>query len=438
MKIPPNQHIPTGLTLSDEDLVQAARKHGSPMYLYDAAVARQRWQLLRSILPGDSTLFYSVKANPNVHVIDIFRQLGASCEVASAGEIASALRAGVASDRLIFVGPGKSRGELEYAMAQNLGMIVVESSSEIDLLVALSQTSGNSVRVALRVNPGRGSGRLSMGGTTQFGMGIDTTLALLKRFRRSNDVDVLGLHAYLGTSILDWRQIVENTRSILEMAEYLEQESGAEVRFIDVGGGFGIPYFDGESELDTSALARPLADVVHQYREKRSHRPTVAFESGRFLIGPAGIFVATVLDVKRRDDRCFVILDGGINAFGGEDYYRGFRPPPVRILCRDADGSEPVTLCGPLCTPADRLAVDTLLPPPRVGDVVAFYQAGAYRFTASPGLFLSHGFPCEVLVDGGRLSRIRERMVPEDFLRGQIAVPVSERLDPEPPFPQTQ
>jgi len=418
-KIAPNQHIPAGLTLTDEVLVQAASRFGTPLYVYDSALMEQRWNRLRGILPCNSVVFYSVKANPNVRIIGAFRKLGASCEVASLGELTAALAAGVPASDMIFVGPGKTQRELEFAVTHNIGAIVAESGCEVRRLLALSETHGCSVRVAVRVNPGRGKGSISMGGATQFGMEAEAALGLLRESFGSTSLEIMGLHAYLGTGILTWQEVLENTQSILQMADHLQQDSGKELSFIDVGGGFGIPYFDREREPDWDGLVSPLAMIVDQYRLRHPYTKTLAFESGRFLIGPAGVFVTSVLDVKHRGHICFVILDGGINVFGGEDYYRGFRPPPVRVLCEDGRTNEPITLCGPLCTPADRLAVDTLLPLPRIGELVAFYQAGAYRFTASPGLFLSHGFPCEVLAHEGQLSLIRERMTPERFLVAQ-------------------
>lgn len=418
-KIAPNQHIPVGLALTDEVLVRAASRFGTPMYVYDSAQMEHRWNWLRGILPSNSVVFYSVKANPNVRIISAFRKLGASCEVASLGELTAALAAGVSTCDMIFVGPGKTQRELEFAVTHDLGAVVAESTCEVLRLLALSETHGCRVRVALRVNPGRGKGSIRMGGATQFGMESEAALGLLRATFGSASLTIVGLHAYLGTGILTWQEVLENTQSILQMADYLQQNSGQELTFIDVGGGFGIPYFDRESEPDWDALIIPLADLVDQYRLKHPCTKTFAFESGRFLIGPAGVLVTSVVDVKHREDMCFVILDGGINIFGGEDQYRGFRPPPVRVLCEDGRANEAITLCGPLCTPADRLAVDTLLPLPRSGELVAFYQAGAYRFTASPGLFLSHGFPCEVLAHEGQLSLIRERMTPERFLADQ-------------------
>lgn len=417
-KLPPNQHIPKNL-VGDDTLSEAASKFGTPLYLYDGALMERRWNTLRSFLPKNVIIYYSAKANPNVWIINLFRKLGASCEIASHGELAAALRAGISPSDVIFVGPGKSQYELAHAISQDLAAIVVESRRELEDVQALSRRQKRRTRIALRINPGRGSGSIRMGGITQFGMDVELVLGILKDAFEFIDVEIVGLHAYLGTGILKWEEVFEHTELILQTADYLQEQSNQELTFVDLGGGFGIPYFDRDEETDWNALTEPLTKLLNEYLKKHPQTETVAVESGRFLIGPAGVFLTRVVDVKQVGIKWFVILDGGINIFGGEDRYRGFRPTPSRVVSGEGRKKGPVTLCGPLCTSADRLAVDTLLPIPRIGDLVAFYQAGAYRFTASPGLFLSHGFPCEVLAHDGHLSLIRDRMTPDHFLMDQ-------------------
>lgn len=419
-KKPPNQHIPGDLKLSNKILVEVAHKFGTPLYVYDAAMMEQRWHLLKSILPDSVAVYYSVKANPNICIIDVFRRQGASFEIASSGELAAAFRAGVSPANLIFVGPGKSKHELEEAVARDLGAIVAESRREVEDLQTLSQLRGRNTRVALRINPGRGKGTIAMGGATQFGMEPKVALSVLIDASDYTDLEIIGLHAYLATGILDWEVVLKHTQMILQVADELQRESGKELKFIDVGGGLGIPYYNNDKVPDWDALRVPLANLIDEYLRKHPQTETIAVESGRFLVGPSGVFLTRVLDVKLSGDKWFVILDGGTSVFGGDNRYRGFRPTPVRVLGEEGAKVEPITLCGPLCTSADQLAVDTLLPVPRIGDLVAFYQAGAYGLTASSGLFLSHGFPCEVLVHEERLSLIRECITPERFLMSQL------------------
>jgi diaminopimelate decarboxylase len=249
-----------------------------------------------------------------------------------------------------------------------------------------------------------------MGGATQFGMEKEIALNLLLTASKYPNIDFIGVHAYQGTGILDWKIILYHTELILQVADELQQQAGKEFSFIDIGGGFGIPYYDGDSIFDWKALDIPLNELIKQYLTKHPQIETFAIESGRFLVGPSGVFVAHVIDVKKTGGKWFIILDGGTNVFGGDNRYRGFRPTPVQVLNNNNQNAESLSLCGPLCTSADQLAVDTLLPMPHVGDLIAFYQAGAYALTASPGLFLSHGFPREVIFQNDKLFLIRERM----------------------------
>ena len=422
-KLPPNHHIPSGLYISDEVVSEAASRFGTPIYLYDDTTLHQCWDLLSASLPENTVIYYSVKANPNVTIIDRFRQLEAHFEIASLGELMATACAGVAPSEIIFVGPGKSPRELEYAVRRGLEAIVAESKREVRDLQILSDVLDLRTRVALRVNPGFGRGSLAMGGATQFGMDPTTALSILLNAGNYDKLDLIGIHGYLGARILDWRVICEHSRLILEIADDLQQKSGVEFSFIDIGGGFGIPCYKKEQSLDLEALRIGLTELADQYCREHPQTEGIRVESGRFLVGPCGIFVSRVLDVKVSLNQRFVILDGGVNVFGGHDLYLGSRPSPVRVLGRRGD-PEAFTLCGPLCTPTDRLAANVCLPKPEVGDLVIFYLAGAYGLTASPGLFLSHGFPSEVLLCNGDLLLIRKPLPLSALLDDQLPGPV--------------
>lgn len=419
MKKPPN-HLIHACTLSDDRLIRAARQFGAPVYVYDAHGIERQWTLLNAGLPDGVDLFYSVKANPSLAVIQKFEKLGADFEVASIGELATVRRVGVHPSRVIFVGPGKTESELRHAVAEGLYALVVESRREVREVERLAEGRAERVRVVLRINPGPGKGALSTGALRQFGMEPEEALGILLSASGLANVEVLGIHGYLGGQILDWKVILEQTRLILKTAEDLQRASGRVFKFVGLGGGFGIPFHDGDQELDLSSLRPALAEEISDYRLKYPGTERITVESGRFLVGPSGIFVATVVDVKRIYHRNFVILDGGINVFRGYDRTGGLKPTPVRVLDRSGRAPVSLTLCGPLCTASDRLSVEVMLPMPEVGDLVAYYMAGAYGYSSSPGLLLSHGFPCEVMIDGEEVVLIRRRYTPEDLLSGQI------------------
>lgn len=418
-KAPPNHHIPVDLDISSEVIREAAATFGTPLYIYSRSKIETSWTRLQSAIPSDCNLYYSVKANPSVALLQTLGRVGASVEVASQGELRSAEYAGIPPSKTIFLGPGKRREEIIHAVAQSVSVIVAESPAEVAVIREASQSRKVRISVALRINPGTGRGKLSMGGQTQFGMSPSHAAQVFRQYRGDPHVAITGLHGYLAARVLSWENIVEHSRRILAAAEEIETTAACELRFVDLGGGFGIPLHHGEELLDLEAMSHGLRVVIDDYRRSRHVPPTIAFESGRFVVGPAGVFVARVVDVKPNDSSWFVVLDGGTNVFPSHMNYSGARLGPIRVEPERNAAPREVHVCGPLCTPTDRLASAVLLPLPEVGDLLAFYQAGAYGLTASPTMFLGHGAAAEVLFANGSLSIIRERQTIDDILAGQ-------------------
>lgn len=412
----PTHLIPEDLSITDEIIIQSVEQFGTPLFVYDQHKMKQNWKMLRDHTHPKIQICYSVKANPNIAVIKIFFQLGANFEVASLGELNAVRKAGVPASSIIFVGPGKRSNELLVAIEENIKIIVAESPREVSNIQSLAKQMKQVVSVALRINPGKGKGMLSMGGDTQFGMPVKTALDILMKRENFPNIKIEGIHGYLGTQLLDWEVIYDHFSSILEIADELQSKSDYLFSFLDLGGGFGIPYRETDKCLDIAKFHDEFSRLLGAYLDKHQNLNTILVESGRFLVGSSGMFVAQVLDVKGEQDHRFVILDGGINAFGGFDKYAGARPLPIRVLQDKGDPLVGVTLCGPLCTPLDRLAANVLLPLPKLGSIVVIYLAGAYGYSASPGMFLSHGYPCEVLVDYGKPELIRRRISPDMFL----------------------
>ncbi len=418
---PPNHHIPTALALTDSILMEAALLFGTPLYVYDDLMIESRYSLLLSILPKNASIFYSVKANPNPFIVKKYLELGASLEIASEGELSISFIAGTEGKHVIFVGPGKKSNELKRALESRLSFIVAESSREIDRIQSLSALKDQQTMVAFRVNPGRGRGMITMGGSTQFGMTPESIAQCAMRKDDYPNLTFAGLHAYAGTGILKLEDILRNTEMILDIFVEIQRKTGMKFSFCDVGGGFGIPYFERDVDPEWNMLKEPLSRLVTMYLCRYPYTEVFGFESGRFLIGPAGVFIARVIDIKRNGGKTFVVLDGGTNVFNVDAQYRGHRAFPMRVLTSRKGEEEPVTLCGPLCTTADQMAVDILLPRIYPDDLIAIYQAGAYGLTASPGLFLSHGFPGEVMLRNGSLQRIRQPLTPADLLLTHLA-----------------
>ncbi|KOV87935.1 diaminopimelate decarboxylase [Nocardia sp. NRRL S-836] len=413
-------------TVQGLPISELAARFGTPLYLYDGDVLREVYRSLRELLDPRVDILYSAKANPNVSVCAVLRSLGAGIEVSSLVELITAHRAGAAARDIVFLGPGKSVDELRACVEMGVHAVVCESLDEVELLNDLHVPGG--VDVMLRVNPSftaKGA-RLSMGGKPrQFG--IDQAVLLRSRsFLRSlRHVRVMGVHGYMGTRILDAGNVVENTRGILAAAEELSTELGFDLETVDIGGGFGVPYFENEKDLDVEALALGVNAAVADFLGR--HRSRVITELGRYLVGWCGTYVVRARYVKESMGEWFVIADGGTNhhmaAVGvGSFVKRNF---PVRSLTRYEDPAErPYNVTGPLCTPNDVVAKQVALPEVRPGDLLGVERSGAYGPSASPGLFLSHGYPAEVLVLDGTPHLVRRRDTAEDLLGKQQLIPV--------------
>ncbi|MDQ7808798.1 type III PLP-dependent enzyme [Amycolatopsis sp. A133] len=405
-------------------IAELAERHGTPLFVYDGNELGDRLTGLREKFHPRLEIFYSLKSNPNISVCALLHAHGARAEVSSMAELITARRAGVAGEDIIFLGPGKSAAELAACLDEGVYTVVCESFGELRLLDDLARDRGVEARVALRVNPSfavKGSG-LTMGGKPrQFGIDEEQLLASDGLVDRHPHLRLMGVQVYMGTRILDEEPIVENTRRIFELAERVSRRIGFPLEMVDVGGGLGVAYFDGEKDLDADLLASMLNPVIDEFAQR--HPATrLVMELGRYLAATAGTYVVRVRYTKTSLGQNFAVADGGTNhhmaAVGIGSYVK--RDFPVRLLNRiDEPATEIWQVTGPLCTPNDVLAKKAALPSVRAGDLIGVTRSGAYGPTASPVLFLSHGYPAEVIVHGGRDYRVSERDEPADLLRRQ-------------------
>ncbi|MGW4424420.1 type III PLP-dependent enzyme [Streptosporangium sp. NPDC004631] len=408
-----------GITVSE-----LAREYGTPLYVYDGDALRDQFLGLRTLLHPKMEMFFSLKSNPNVSICALLHSLGARAEVSSLVELTTALRAGVKGEDIIFLGPGKSEEELRACLDEGVYAIVCESFGELELIDEAARARGTTANVALRVNPSfsiKGSG-LTMGGKPrQFGIDEEQILADPGLATRFPGVRLMGVHAYMGTRILSEEVVLENTVRILEMAERIATKLDFPLEVVDVGGGLGVAYFEGERDLDPELLAGRLNPVVEEFA-RRYPDTRMIMELGRYLTAPSGTYVVRVRYVKTSMGERFAVADGGTNhhmaAVGiGSFVKRNF---PMRLLNRiGEEPTEPWYVTGPLCTPNDTLGKGVPLPPVRTGDLLGVLRSGAYGPTASPVLFLSHGSPAEVLVKDGRHHLVRERDRVGDLLGRQ-------------------
>lgn len=380
----------------------AAHVGRTPFYAYDRRLVDARVATLRKVLPNAIELHYAVKANPMPALVAHLAGLVDGLDVASGGELRLALDSGMDPREISFAGPGKTDAELAQAFASDI-LINVESFREIRVLATLAKQSGRIARVALRVNPDfelKSSGMKMGGGPKQFGIDAEEVPKALAAIRDAA-LGFEGFHIFSGSQNLRADAICEAQTKALDLAIRLAADAPSPVRVLNLGGGFGIPYFPGESPLDIAPIGAHLADIT---RAAKSAMPQarLIIELGRYLVGEAGIYVCKVLDRKVSRGQVFLVTDGGLHhhlAASGNfgQVIRKNYPVAIGNRMQSAD-TEVASVVGPLCTPLDLLADRMQLAVAQEGDLVVVFQSGGYGLTASPLGFLGHPSPAEVLV----------------------------------------
>jgi diaminopimelate decarboxylase len=384
-------------------LTRLARRVGqTPFYAYDRRLMSERVGLLRASLPPGVSLHYAVKANPMPAVVQHLAGLVDGLDVASLGELRTALDTGTDPAVVSFAGPGKTERELAAAIASGI-TINLESEGELERAARVGAEMGLRPRLAVRVNPDfelKSSGMKMGGGPKAFGVDAERVPAMLNRIG-TLPVDFQGFHIYSGSQNLRAESIVEAQTRTFELALRLAEHAPGPVRLLNIGGGFGIPYFPGDRPLDLGPVAENLRARLPEARQ-RLPQAEVVIELGRYLVGEAGVYVCQVVDRKVSRGQVYLITDGGLHhhlAASGNfgQVIRKNYPVVVGNRVRGTE-REIASVVGPLCTPLDILADRADLARAEVGDVIAVFQSGAYGLTASPLGFLSHPAAVEVLV----------------------------------------
>jgi diaminopimelate decarboxylase len=391
------------LAVGGRPLSQLAREVGrTPFYAYDRAMIDARVRELRSALPAAIRLHYAMKANPMPAVVAHLASRVDGLDVASAGELTVALAAGADPREISFAGPAKTEDELTKAVAAGI-LINVESFREIRLLHAIASRLGRAARVAVRVNPDfelKSSGMKMGGGPKQFGIDAEEVPRALAEIGRLG-LAFEGFHIFSGSQNLRAEAICDAQTKSLELAARLASHAPSPVKSVNLGGGFGIPYFPGETPLDLARVGEHLAGVV---REAEVELPgaMLIIELGRYLIGEAGLYVCRVIDRKVSRGQVFLVTDGGLHhhlAASGNFGQVLRKNYPVAVGNRmQGARREVASVVGPLCTPLDLLADRMELAEAHEGDFIVVFQSGAYGATASPAAFLSHPPVAEIVV----------------------------------------
>lgn len=391
------------LLVGNEPVTEIAnRVGGAPFYVYDRQLITQRMRDLRSVMPDELLIKYAIKANPMSAVVGHMATLVDGLDVASAGELKVAMKTGLDPLNISFAGPGKMDWELTQAIMSG-ATLYLESENEMERTARIGNELGIRPHVAVRINPDfelKSSGVKMGGGPRPFGVDSERVPAMLARLGEL-DLDFRGFHIYSGSQNLSADSIIEAQNKTFDLCFLLAGSAPQPVSVFNIGGGFGIPLFPGDVNLDLAPVADNLAERMRD-AAGREPQARIAIELGRYLVGEAGLYVCEVVDRKVSRGEVFIVTNGGLHqhlaASGnfGQVLRKNF---PV-VVANHVVGKkrEVVNVVGPLCTPLDILASQIELAAAEPGDLIAVYQSGAYGYTSSPIDFLGHPPPAQLLI----------------------------------------
>ncbi|MDI6873602.1 MAG: diaminopimelate decarboxylase [Actinomycetota bacterium] len=397
-------------------LDRIAEKVGTPVYVYSRRTLCDHYRRLdQAFAEVPHLICYSVKANSNLGVLSVLAREGAGADIVSGGELYRALKAGIPPEKIVFAGIGKTVEEMAYALRSGILMFNVESEDELLLLDRVAAETGRRADIALRVNPDVDPGTHPYIATgmkeAKFGIDMEEAPAVYERAASLKNVRVVGIHQHIGSQITEVEPFRDSLERTGELVRSL-RERGLDIRYINIGGGFGIPY-DEEEVPYPMDYARALAPVL------KEHGCTVILETGRMIVGNAGVLVTRVLYRKRSGNKRFLVVDAAMNDLIRPSLYGSFhRILPVVDSGRE---EETVDVVGPVCESGDFLARDRSLPRAEPGELLAVMSAGAYGFVMSSN-YNSRRRAAEVMVDGRDFLVVRERESLDDLVRGERVV----------------
>lgn len=387
------------------------REEGTPVYVYDAAAVRDRYREL-DIAFGDypHRIHYALKANSTVGIARLIRSLGGRVDANSGGEIAVATKAGFAPDDIVFTGVGKSPAELELAVRSGVFAINAESRGELERIDKIARDLRVKARVAVRINPGVESGthpQISTGQLShKFGIPVHQALEICRWVVLQEGLNLVGLHVHIGSQLVDLEPVKNASEVVAALAQDLTS-LGVDLEYIDVGGGLGISY-DGTAAPSATAYGETVVGAIQETRLP------IIIEPGRWIIGPTGVLVSAVVDVKSQGNgRYFVVVDAGMSELIRPALYGSFHR--IELL---KPNDTPLVTCdvvGPICETSDVFGAKRMMPLPNVGDLVAICDTGAYG-SAMASNYNRHPLPAEILIDNSTWSVIRRRQTIDEML----------------------
>ena len=398
-----------GFDIQDQCLVIGGRKiteivskdNDTPAYVYDHQIIDRKIHLLREYLPEGLLLHYAIKANPLELIVNYISSQVNGLDVASGNELTLALKSGTGASAISFASPGKSDHDLTMAIDSGI-VINLESEAEFNRVMNISETLGTTANIALRINPDfelKTSGMKMSGGSMPFGVDEELAPGMINKLKNS-PLNFVGLHIYSGSQNLNASHIIEAQTKTFSLVARLSRHTNTQFQQVNIGGGFGIPYFPGEQPLMLETVGSHLHSLMQEFAAA-CNDTQIIIELGRYIVGECGIYLCKVVDKKISRGKTFLVVNGGLHhhlaASGnlGQVIRKNF---PLTVANRIGAESEIVDVVGPLCTPLDVLGRNMELPRAEVGDYIAVFNSGAYGYSASPLDFLSHPHPQEIFL----------------------------------------
>lgn len=376
---------------NNNQIIDLVNRHGSPLYIYDEKMINLNFNKLKNAF-SRFDIFYSFKSNPNVFLCTNIKSIGGYADAASIGEVKKAIECGFTRDQIIYSSPGKKREEIEVIIGKCI--IIADSIEEIKMINSICKSLGIVENIGVRINPkytikNTDALEVMSGLSSKFGIDQERFEEGIDLINTYNNINVNGIQIYMGSQKTDYNIISNNFFHILDIAKTLIEKFKLNLEYIDFGGGFGIQYTKKDEYLDIDIAGLLVNQLLETDRFKDISHLRLIIESGRYISGTAGIYVAKVLDVKESRGKKYAIIDGGMNTF--------FRPVfikdnkyPIRVIKKEQSGlKEVITLAGVMCTPIDIFVEDIKLPVLSKGDIVVFYNTGAYGYTMSLTKFIS-------------------------------------------------
>ncbi len=392
------------LLIGEKTCKEIADEVGTPFYAYDLSVVEKKYRMLREALPDEVKIHYAIKANPHLEVLQFFQKMGCGADVASLGELEAALAADIPPKEIGFAGPGKSEKELHAACEVGIGSLNVESEQELNLVNDIAGSLGRKMNVALRINPAFelvASGMRMGGGPKVFGIDEEMIPDILDKFSSWDNLNFVGFHIFAGSQNLNHESISNAMEESFATLEELLPYCPVPPQMINLGGGFGIPYFAADKELDIQAVGQTLSRLL-KVKKALFKETRFLVETGRYLVGEAGVYVAQVVYTKKSRKENFLVLNGGMNhqlAASGNLGQIIKKPYPMALADRMREKEmQAVNVAGPLCTPIDTFGRKVRLPHAFIGDFFVVFCSGAYGYSSSPLMFLGHKDPIEIII----------------------------------------